>query len=153
MESAETEQAVSLVTLAMNPEQGEYARRTFERHFSLKSSGIDDGRAYYVLYDEGAIIGITGLHHWSWGPPENVWLGWFAVHPDRQRRGIGSRLLAMTEEVARGLGYQKLFIETYDRTDFENATVFYESCGYERAGSIDGWLTGGEAMLVLSKKL
>jgi GNAT superfamily N-acetyltransferase len=153
MEAADIEQASTLVALAMNPDQGAYARKTLERHFSLKTAGIDDGRVYYVLRENDTIIGLTGLHHWSWGPSENVWLGWFAVHPDRQGKGLGTRLLAGTEEFARNMGYRKLFIEAYARGDFEGAIGFYESRGYGRAGAIDGWLSGGEAMVVLSKKL
>ena len=69
----------------MNPDEGTWARLTIERHFALRAKGLEDGRHYFALLVDGTLAGITGLHHYEWGPEENVWLGWFAVSPQSCR--------------------------------------------------------------------
>ena len=73
--------AVCLISRAMNAREGNQAQETLRFHFSCRRHGIDDGRRYYILTQGSAINGIAGLHHYVWGPPENVWLAWFAVEP------------------------------------------------------------------------
>ncbi len=71
----------ALITAAMNAFEGSLAAETIRKHFALAAAGISDGRKYYVYRDSGLIAGLAGLHYYEWGPAENVWLGWFAVHP------------------------------------------------------------------------
>jgi ribosomal protein S18 acetylase RimI-like enzyme len=93
------------------------------------------------------------MHHYAWGPDDNVWLAWFAVHPDYQRQGLGSQMLVFIEDQARARGFRKLFVETYLHSDFDKARSFYEASGFQRAGGIDNYLPGGEDMLVYAKSL
>jgi GNAT superfamily N-acetyltransferase len=145
-------EAVSLVGRALNLQEKQYALQSFERHFAMSNMGFHDGRHYFIVRDGAVLVGITG-HHWSWGPKENVWLGWFAVELSRQGGGLGSSLLAMTEQEARELGYKTIFVETYDHPDFKRTIDFYIARGFKRVGGIECWLSGGEAMVVLSKVL
>ena len=73
------EPVVHLIALAMNPDEAEQARKTLQFHFACRRHGLDDSRSYYVLDDGTSIVGVVGLHHYVWGPAENVWLAWFAV--------------------------------------------------------------------------
>lgn len=98
-------------------------------------------------------MGLVGLHHYVWGPPENVWLAWFAVHPDAQGRGVGSRLLSAIEAIAVSRGYGKLLVETYDHPDFERARAFYGRMGFRKVGTIEDYLPDGSAMIVYGKAL
>lgn len=153
MEAEDIEAVVALVAEAMNAEEGAWARTTFRRHFASRASGHDDGRAYLVFEHEAVIAGISGLHCWEWGPPENVWLGWFALHPRFHGRGWGRAMLRATEAEARSRGHGKLLIETYDSPTFERAVAFYRRCGYDRVGGIRGYLPDGASMLVFMKNL
>jgi GNAT superfamily N-acetyltransferase len=147
------DQAAALVGEAMNPNEGAWARVTIGRHFEMRAKGLEDGRCYFALLLEGVTAGISGLHHYEWGPDENVWLGWFAVSPQLQGRGFGVRLMAETEWAARALGYRKLFIETYDTPTFSRAIRFYRKAGFRKAGVIENYLTDGSPMVVFLKEL
>jgi ribosomal protein S18 acetylase RimI-like enzyme len=145
--------AAELIGAAMNPDEGAWALQTIERHFALRAQGLEDGRHYFTLQVDGTLAGITGLHHYEWGPEENVWLGWFALSPRLQGRGFGVRLMTETERSARSLGYRKLFIETYATPTFARAIRFYTKAGFRQAGMIENYLPDGSAMLVFLKEL
>jgi GNAT superfamily N-acetyltransferase len=147
------DEAADLIGEAMNPDEGDWARQTIGRHFALRAQGLEDGRHYFALQVDGSLAGITGLHHYEWGPQENVWLGWFALSPRLQGRGLGVRLMEETERQARDLGYRKLFIETYATPTFARAIRFYTRAGFRQAGMIENYLPDGSAMLVFLKEL
>jgi len=145
--------AVDLISRAMIAEEGAYAEKTFREYFASRAYAIDDGRELFVLADGDKIIGITGLHHYVWGPPTNVWLSWFAVDPEVHGRGLGSRLMAATLELARERGFSQLFIETYSSPTFEKARAFYAARGFERVGAIRGYMPDGAEMVVFRRAL
>ncbi|MGA7828757.1 MAG: GNAT family N-acetyltransferase [Geobacteraceae bacterium] len=147
------DEASDLIGEAMNPDEGAWARETIGRHFELTAHGLADGRHYFALLVDGTLAGVTGLHHYEWGPEENVWLGWFALSPKLQGSGLGVRLMTETEQAARALGYRKLFIETYDSPTFARAIRFYDKSGFRRVGLIESYLPDGSSMLVFLKEL
>jgi len=153
MHAHEVDVACTLIAAAMNAAEAAWAKQTFDFHFKCKDHGLDDGRVYFTSYSEARMQALAGLHHYAWGPPENVWLAWFAVHPDHQRQGVGSHLLESLETLARARSYGKLFIETYDHPDFDKARRFYEARGFRLAGGVSGYLSGGEDMVVYTKAL
>ena len=153
MQESEIEAACGLIGDAMNPAEARWARKTFDFHFNCRTHGLDDGRQYFTHGKEGHMVALAGLHHYAWGPDENVWLAWFAVHPEYQRQGIGKYLLNKLEELAKAQGYLKLFIETYDHPDFDKARQFYEACGFKRAGEINQYLPDSNNMIVYLKNL
>ena len=142
---------VDLVKSALNEGEGAWAKRTLHGHFKCKKHDIDDGRIYFVYRVEAEVVAVAGLHHSTWGPPENVWLAWFAVAPAHQGQGIGGVMLDEVERRARKLRYTKLFVETYEGQDFTSARHFYEKNGFVRAGGIHDYLPEGEAMIVYVK--
>lgn len=146
-------QLTALIAESMNPDEGLQAKRTFDFHFSCKSAHIDDGRTYWILELKDEVIGIAGLHHYAWGPAENVWLAWFAVAPELQRKGFGTRLLNRVQEAAHNKGYRKLFIETYSSAEFHAARSFYLANGFTDVGRIASYLPSGEDMVVFGRTL
>ena len=142
-----------LVSQTMGSAEADQALETFRFHFSCLRHGIDDGRTYRVLEHSAAILGLVGLHRYIWGPPENVWLAWFAVHPDHQGRGLGAFLLNAAINEARQLRFTRLFIETYSTPEFASARRFYRSHGFKHVGSIESYLPGDGDMLVFLKTL
>ncbi|MFP4417333.1 MAG: GNAT family N-acetyltransferase [Chitinivibrionales bacterium] len=153
MQRTDTDDVVRLIAEAMNEDEARWARRTIDYHFDCRDAGLDDGRYYLVWRQKDTISGIIGLHHYIWGPPENVWLAWFAIAPALQRRGWGRKLLDRIEHHARKLGFTKMFIETYDHPDFDDARSFYAARGYRKKGAISEFLSDGSSMVVFGKKL
>jgi GNAT superfamily N-acetyltransferase len=153
MNPGNTEQAVELIRVAMNGIEARFARRTMDFHFGCQTHGLDDGRSYWVYRQGERILGLVGLHHYIWGPRENVWLTWFCVAPAVQRQGLGTALLAAAQDVARKLGHRKFFVETYDMADFAAARAFYEKQGFVRAGQIADYLPNRANMIVYLKLL
>ena len=153
MSDTDISSCTGLISKAMNPDEGQMALNTFLFHFSCKEYNIDDGRTYFVLTKNAHIIGIVGLHHYHWGPPENVWLAWFAVDPDHHGQGIGKYLLNFITNKARTLGYKKFFIETYSGPEFTRARSFYQSQGFIKVGSVQSYLSNGDNMIIFLKNL
>lgn len=153
MTRADIDAAAGLVSISMNENEGEWARKTMEFHFGCMEHGLDDGRKYFVWKPEGRIKGLVGLHHYPWGPRENVWLAWFAVHPKCQKQGVGRKLLISIEETARGMGHTKFLVETYEHPDFDKARAFYAANGFEKVGAIGDYLPDGSDMVVYGKRI
>jgi GNAT superfamily N-acetyltransferase len=153
MDAADIDAVVSLVTRAMNADEGRWARRTMEFHFGCRNHALDDGRSYFVWRRDGRIVGLVGLHHTIWGPEQNVWLAWFAVDPECQGQGLGLKLLSGIESLAEQLGFGKLLVETYEHPDFDKARRFYEKNGFEQVGQVNDYLPDGSAMIVYGKRI
>lgn len=144
---------VTLIGLAMNADEGRWARTTMEKHFHARSKGCDDGRSYFVVERDGETIGITGLHFYEWGPTDMTWLGWLALRPADQGQGWGRRMMEMICTKAREKGYSRVFIETYSSPDFARARHFYSKAGFIPAGTISRYLDQDTDMIVYSKVL
>ena len=153
MQEAHIGQAVSLISRVMNPEEGGYAAQTLHLHFTSRKSGVDDGRILYVLTSGSRLAGVVGLHQYTWGPSENVWLSWFALDPLLQGQGFAARMLEAVMAEARQHHFMKLFIETYSTPEFARARAFYRAQGFAEVGGIPGWLPDGGSMVVLYKDL
>jgi GNAT superfamily N-acetyltransferase len=151
MKKTDINNSVSLISNAMNSNEGEWARKTITFHFDCMEHGIDDGRDYYLWFQNNTVAGIVGLHHYEWGPPENVWLAWFAILPELQGKGYGQKLLDAVEGKAKKIGYKKFFVETYNHPDFNKAIRFYKKYGFVEAGRIDNYLPDDSSMIVLFK--
>ena len=145
--------AVELIRAAMNEEEADWACRSMQYHFECVEKNLDDGRHYFVWQKNSKVLGVVGLHHYNWGPKENVWLGWFALEPKLHGAGAGSRLLDEVICHAENMGFRKVFIETYTSPTFAKARKFYERKGFKKAGRIDNYLPDGSAMVVYLKIL
>jgi len=144
---------VELIGRAMDDQEAAWAKQTFDFHFSCQQQDIDSKRRFYIAIRSENIAGIVGLHEYRWGPPQNIWLSWFAVEPNLQGQGIGKWLLRQIEQNARELGYTKMFIETYEHPTFARALKFYQAQDYVQQGEIQAYLPDNSAMLVYSKSL
>ncbi len=148
MTEGDTDAAVSLIANAMNEDEARWAKETIDFHFFCARNGKDDGHRYFVGRKGDAVIGMTGLHTYSWGPPDVTWLGWFAVAPSLHGAGIGRRLIQHTIDDARTNGYRALFVETYSDDTFAQARSFYEHMGFTKVGGVQGYITPTIDMVV-----
>ncbi len=83
---------------------------------------------YYLIFHEGACVGITGIYHYP-EDPESAWLGWFGIRAEFRRKNFGSEALKLFEDMAVQRKYR--FARLY--TDAENneaAIAFYRTNGY-----------------------
>ena len=85
---------------------------------------VDDG-LFFVALDGDVIVG-TALAGYD---GHRGWLYSIAVSPDRQRCGIGTKLVRHAEEVLAQRGCPKLNLQV--RTDNAAVVAFYESLGYQ----------------------
>ena len=85
----------------------------------------EPGRAYYVLLEDGAVVGGIGLAEFRGDCCElqKLYLA------DRVKgRGLGYTLIRFLEERAAELGYRRIYLETH--TNLAAAIHVYERCGY-----------------------
>ena len=93
------------------------------------------GQMYWFATDKkGKAIGMTGLYRDQKNKDdhETVWLGWFGVHPEYRRCGIGSSLLEFTINEAKRLGFKTMKIYTSTDENESAAHKLYESFGFEK---------------------
>jgi len=99
---------------------------------------------------EPDLLGIVGLYSPRWIGSQNLYLGWFGVHPDHRRHGLGQTLIRYAEAEATNLGCRSILVET----SFEPASTiaFYHRVGFNAVASIpDYWEEGSE--LILMRKM
>ena len=63
-------------------------------------------------------------------PPDTVYIGKFAVSPDRQGEGFGRQLMAMAERHARQQGFNRLRLET--RVELLQNHALFRHFGFEK---------------------
>lgn len=73
------------------------------------------------------IIATTGLYCHIGESHSQCWLGWFCVHPDYRRRGIGTALLNFTIEQARLDGRKAIRLYTSTHPLEQSAQTFYQN--------------------------
>ena len=92
-------------------------------------SGFYDrpGRAYFVLLENGSVIGGIGLAEFS-GFPDCCELQKLYLADGAKGRGLGYRMIAHIEACARDMGYRQIYLETH--TNLQAAIHIYEKSGY-----------------------
>ena len=79
-------------------------------------------------------------------------LYWIAVHPDAQRLGGGSTLMAEVERRLTARGARMIVVETSGRTEYAPTRHFYERRGYTAAASVRDFYAPGDDRLVFTKR-
>jgi RimJ/RimL family protein N-acetyltransferase len=125
-------EAISLVkSIFPYREDQKKARINLIESLSLKNSG----KSYWVAVDSNdKIVGLTGLYLDA-KDKNVVWLGWFGVHPEQRRQGIGNRLLRFTIDEAKRREFKTMKIYTSTDKGARAARRLYESFGYRKINS------------------
>ncbi|PKK88655.1 MAG: GNAT family N-acetyltransferase [Candidatus Wallbacteria bacterium HGW-Wallbacteria-1] len=120
------------------------------------ASRLSRGKTWLALC-RGRIIGtITLANAWetdgcSWYDKEEVTsFGQFAVDPQFQSQGVGSRLLSLAEEGAREAGIAHLALDTAESAT--HLIDYYRARGYEIVDRVD-WEGTNYISVVMSKAL
>ena len=87
---------------------------------------IEAGGEFYVGVIDGRIVAMGALKRLT---DDRVEICRMRVHPDHQRRGLGTRILSTLEERAKELGFRTL---TLEKTAGQVAAIrMYTKAGYE----------------------
>lgn len=100
-----------------------------------------------VAREAGRIIGFGIMSY----PHDDAHLLLFAVRPEYRRRGVGSAMLSLLEEVGRELGMRRIRVEC--RRDNDAARNFYAEHGYHELAIIRRMYRGMADGICLEKWL
>ena len=92
--------------------------------------------AYFVLDDEGEVVGGAGFAQLDGGPARTCELRKMYLCPQMRGSGLGRRLLAHVLDAARTAGFKRCYLETL--ATMQRARSLYESFGFEKLGGPEG---------------
>lgn len=105
---------------------------------------------YWVAVDDaGKVVGTIGLYCYEKDKDEAFWLGWFCVHSDLRRNGIGTKLLQFAIKKARK--NNKRFLRLYTSPELTQARRLYEKYSFQLTG--EGFYPDGSRKLYYELKL
>lgn len=112
----------------------------------------DDGDDLWLACDAGGPGGVL------YCAPERLTEGTWnmllvAVHPDRQREGLGTALVQHLEALLAARGERILLVETSGLPEFEATRAFYCRRGYAEEARIREFYRDGEYKIVFRKAL
>lgn len=110
------------------------------------------GDDLWLTVDDGGPVAV------AYAAPERMTSGtWnlylIAVHPTRQREGVGAVLLRHIEDALGGRGERVLLVETSGLPAFARTRAFYRRHGYAEEARIREFYAAGEDKVVFRKAL
>ncbi len=78
---------------------------------------------------------------------------WIVVSPERQRQGIGRRLMAQVERIVAERQGQQIFIETSGQDSYRASRAFYSRMGYRPIACLRDFYAPHDDMIVFAKSL
>ena len=118
----------------------------------LEYGTIDSGY-HFIVYREGeqvlgfAIYGRRDLAHGVFD------LYWIAVDPNARRKGVGSALIAASEEAVRAMRGRIIIAETSGTVEYESTREFYVRTGYVAEAVIKDFYSPGDDLFIFIKRL
>jgi putative acetyltransferase len=118
----------------------------------LVDGGEPDGYLFHVAEIGGEVAGYAC--YGANPADEGSWdLYWIVVAPPQQRRGIGSALIAATEDSVARSGGRRVVVETSSQPSYAGARAFYERHGYLQIGRAAGFYGDADDKVVYSKEV
>lgn len=102
-------------------------------------------RASTFVYEDGGILGSLMLYD-DRGAVRILSVG---VHPEHRRRGIGTRLMRVADDMALRTGARDIRLEV--STENASAVAFYEALGYRIAGRLPRYYSWGDDAYAMAK--
>jgi GNAT superfamily N-acetyltransferase len=106
------------------------------RAFNVARIGPANEQPVRLVVRDGrgtVIAGLLGNTKWGWLYVEKLW-----VSETTRGHGLGSRLLARSEEIASERGCVGAYLTTFEH----QARPFYEQRGYQLFGTLEGYPAG-----------
>lgn len=106
--------------------------------FSIHDAEVDNmheaynapGAAYFVVENDGKVVGGAGIASLEGGPEEMCELKKMYFLPEARGKGMGKKLVKECLAAATSFGYKTVYIETVSR--MEAANKLYASSGFEK---------------------
>lgn len=122
------------LTLDMPPADADLqAVRSSLAEFNVSHSTMDQGQRTAIFRRDWAGQIVASIYGWLWGATPEIVLLW--IDEPLRGQGLGQQLLAQMEAAGRSLGARLAMLETFS---FQ-APAFYQRCGYETFGVIEGY--------------
>jgi ribosomal protein S18 acetylase RimI-like enzyme len=110
--------------------------------------------SYQFLFaeDKDRVLGYTcyGLIPATCGSYD---LYWIAVDEQFRSQGLGKELMQKTEDVIRGVGGRRIYVETSSRDQYKPTHSFYESCGYQKEAFLKDFYAEGDSKIIYVKSV
>lgn len=91
---------------------------------------LKTGKTYWIAVNEdNKVVGITGLYD-DYRDRTVVWLGWYGVHPEYRKQGIGSMLLQFAIDEAKRRGFSLLKLYTSSDKNERDSHSLYRKFGF-----------------------
>jgi ribosomal protein S18 acetylase RimI-like enzyme len=123
------------------------AKKYFDDFF--KYGKVFEYDKVYVIEDDHNIVGVIGYHTDKY-ETKNVWLGWFYVHSDYQKRGYGKHLFKFIKDKLKNKDVGKLFVDTSSNEFYQTALLQYIKLGFTLEAVIKSYYGKNEDQLILS---
>ena len=117
----------------------------------IRWASKDESAQIFVAGVDGKIVGFLMLQWPGTGWNRIAEIGWIAVLPDYQKKGIGSSLIQKMEQYAKEKGMRKVYVEPSSENKI--AVHFYIENGYKPEGMRKDWYRDGEDSVMLGKHL
>ena len=115
--------------------------------------GDPSGYHFLVAEDESGALG----GYACFGPIPctlTSWdLYWIVVAPERQRQGLGRRLLAAAEVTVARRGGLRIYVDTSGSPRYTATRAFYERAGYAVAARLEDFYAPGDAKVIYTRTL
>ena len=83
---------------------------------------------FFLVFEKDKCIGVTGIYSYK-NDHDNAWIGFFGIKEEFRNKGLGSKVLKLTEKYAKSNGYRFIRLFT-DKLDNDIAINFYKKNGY-----------------------
>ncbi|HEY8125003.1 MAG TPA: GNAT family N-acetyltransferase [Methylocystis sp.] len=128
------EEVEKIALLVESEESGELAARLGDE--IARQFGPRDEAPLCILARDARgtlVAGLNGVSHWRWLYVRHLW-----VEGSQRGSGLGRRLMAEAEQLAKDRGCVGVYVDTFD----PRAAAFYENSGFTRIGEIEGFPPG-----------
>ena len=106
---------------------------------------------FWLTYDDGDPVGVAYYAPEQYA--DGTWnLYFIAVHPDRQREGLGGKLLRYVEQMLAEHGNRLLLVDS-GLPNFERTRTFYRKNGYDEEARIREFYKAGDDKIIFRKAL
>lgn len=157
LQKKDVKEVNKIISKTMSPSDAKSADYWFKefldpKHYKAKKE-IFHYFWFFVAEEKSKIIGIVGLYNEKRYPKDVCWLGWFAVKPEHQGKGVGRALLGYVEKKAKTMGCRLMCIESSTTKLQRRSMKFYKSARFKTAGSIKTFYKGHGDLIYYYKKL
>ena len=140
--------ALAQAAIPFEPNEIEELSNLLTHHFDDE----ENSRDYWLTDDDNGLVSVAYV------APERMTQGtWnlylIAVHPDSQKQGRGTAILAHVERMLAKHGERLLLVETAGTEDFDYVRAFYRNNGYAKEATIHDFYADAVDKIVFCKKL